>query len=127
MLATEALLGIEAGKGAGVLVACQLPPGLALLCGPESQHCVLGSWLCSGHPWGLSQSRAHPTFLPTSHLGPGTGRPSEWVPSQEVTSLPTVRGKKEAPVCDSRSTFLLPVTEPKPTLPSYPLDGLAGR
>lgn len=127
MLATEALLGIEAGKGAGVLVARQLPPGLALLCGPESQHCVLGSWLCSGHPWGLSQSRAHPTFLPTSHLGPGTGRPSEWVPSQEVTSLPTVRGKKEAPVCDSRSTFLLPVTEPEPTLPSYPLDGLAGR
>ena len=30
MPGSEALLGFEAEKGAGVLVACQLPPGLAL-------------------------------------------------------------------------------------------------
>lgn len=48
MPGTEALLGFEAGKGAGVLVARQLPLGLALLCGPESQPC----------PWKLAVSRA---------------------------------------------------------------------
>ena len=43
MPGTKALLGFEPGKGIGVLVARQLPPGLALLCGPESQPYVLGS------------------------------------------------------------------------------------
>lgn len=48
-LGPEALLGFKAEKGAGVRVACQLPPGLALLCGPESQQpCALGSCLCPG-------------------------------------------------------------------------------
>jgi hypothetical protein len=78
--AAEVLLGFEAGKGVGVLMAGQLPPGLAPLRGPESQPCVPGSWLCPGHPWGLSHSRAHPATLPTSCLGPGTGWPSEQVP-----------------------------------------------
>ena len=80
---TEALLGFKAEKGAGVLVACQLPPGLALLCGPESQPCALGSCLCPGHPRGLSHSRARPATLPTSCLGLRTDGPSEQVPKSE--------------------------------------------
>lgn len=71
--------GFEAGKGTGVLVARQLPPGLAPLCGPESQPCVLGSCLRPGHPWDLSHGRAHPATLPTSYLGLGIDRPSELV------------------------------------------------
>ena len=120
MPGTEALLGFEDEKGMGVLVAHQLLPGLALLCDPESQPCVLGSFLCPRHPWGLSHSRAHPATLPISRLGLGTGRPSEQVPSQELTFLPTFRGKRVASICSPRSTFLPSLLKPKPTLQSYP-------
>lgn len=117
---TEAVLGFKAGRGAGVLVACQLPPGLALLRGPESQPCVLGSWLCPEHPWGLSHSKAHPATLPSSLLGLSTSRPSESIPRQELTFLPTSRGKKKTPVCSPRSTFLPPLIEAKSILPRCP-------
>lgn len=79
MPGTEALLGVRGWEGHGVLVARQLPPGLAPLCGPESQPCVLGSCLRPGHPWDLSHGGAHPATLPTSYLGLGIGRPSELV------------------------------------------------
>lgn len=61
----RALLGVRGWEGHGVLVARQLPPGLAPLCGPESQPCVLGSCLCPGHPWDLSHAEhALPPCLP---------------------------------------------------------------
>ena len=100
---TEAVLGFEAEKGAGVLVARQLPPGLALLCGPESQPCALGSCLCPGHPWGLSHSRACPATLPTSCLGLGTDRPLEQVPKLESHISIHFRGHK-------RGIYLQPQT-----------------
>lgn len=53
MQTAEALTGFKFGEGVGVLVACQLPPGLDPFHGPESQLCVLGSWLCARHPWVL--------------------------------------------------------------------------
>ena len=79
------------------------PPGLALLCGPDSQPCALGSCLCPGHPWGLSHSRARPATLPTSCLGLGTDRPLEQVPKLESHISIHFRGHK-------RGIYLQPQT-----------------
>lgn len=112
--------GVRAGRGAGVPVARQLPPGLALLCGPESQPCVLGSWLRLGHPWGLSHDRAHPATQPISRPGLGTGRSWKRIPGQELTFVPTVGGKRDAPACAPEAYFFPCLIELKLTLAGYP-------
>lgn len=64
--------GVQGWEGPGCAGGLPAATWVGLLCGPESQPCILGSWLCLEHLWGLSHSRAHPTTLPTSYLGPQT-------------------------------------------------------
>lgn len=86
--------GAQGWEGPGCAGGLPAATWAGLLRGPESQPCILGSWLCPGHPWGLSHRRAHPALLPASYLGLGTGRPSDLVSRQAFTLLPTLGAGK---------------------------------